>query len=155
MPRLNSPYTLIKKVFDVQHFSNIKESQYNGMKIINASSHGENYIFGVRNTMFFSQEDIDIIYQMSKKEHIHSIIIVTNSKASIKSDIWVKIKNYNIEVWDNEKLNSLLNESSSTLKTSDTSDDTCEIENESTDPIDNTPEVTGLFNNLFDKPTRL
>ena len=125
------------------------------MKIVNASSHGENYIFGVRNTMFFSIEDLDIIHQISQKEHIHSIILVTNSKTYIQSNIWVKAKDYNMEVWDNGKLNSLLNESNSTLKTSDTSDDTCEIDEDSSDPINDTSKNNRIFNNFFDKPDRL
>ena len=125
------------------------------MKIINANAHGENYIFGVRNNMYFSFQDIETIYHISEKEHIHNVIIVTSSKKYIHSSIDVKIKDYNIEVWDNEKLYSLLNESNSTLKTSDTSDDNCEIEEDTSSPINETSKNIGLLDSLFDKPDKL
>ncbi len=151
----SSSSSLLKKVFDVQHFSDIRLIRANGMEIVNASAHGENYIFGIRNNMYFSINDINAIHHISERDHIHNVIIVTSSKTYIRPEIETKIKEYNMEIWDDEKLNSLLDEANSTLKTSDTSDDTCEIEKDSFDPIDDTPEVTGLFDNIFDKPDRL
>ena len=147
--------SLLNKVFEVQHFSDIRTTSYNDMKIINASTHGENYIFGIRNNKYFAYNDIETLHEISKKEHIHSVILVTTFKSYVPSSVLTKVNNYKFEIWDINKLNSLLDESNSTLKTSDTSDDTCDIDENADDPIKNTSEKKGLFDDLFKKPDRL
>lgn len=149
--------TLLSEVFEVQHFSNIKTSSFSDkkMSVIDASSHGENYIFGIRNNTLFLPGEIDLLHKLSEKEHIHNVIIVTSSENFIPSNTLVKIKNYGMEIWNTEKLNSLLNENISTLKTSDTSDDTCDIDENKDDPIDNSPKVNTFLGGLFNKPDRL
>jgi len=151
----NKNTNLLNKVFEVQHFSNISSSYYYDMSIIKANSHGENYIFGIKNNSYFLSTDVDKLYELSSKNHIHNIILITNSQSLVQSNILKKVKNYNMEIWDTEKLNSLLSNSTSTLKTSDTSDDTCKIDKSSYDPIDNTPKSNSLLGGLFNKPDRL
>ena len=78
--------------------------------------------------------------------------------------LYRKIREYNIDVWDAQKLSALATEQSSAtsshkysvLKTSDTSDDKCHIDTNSFDPIqEESLKPHSLFSGLFDKPDHL
>ena len=125
-------------LFTVQNFHNIfNDASIPGILLIKASSHGENYLFAKKtNIINFSITDINTIYDYAQKEHIHNIIIL--QQFNTFSDIMLKkIKEYNIQIWDQNKINSLIHSPSTTsvLNTSDTSDDNCKIDTNYFNPI--------------------
>ena len=149
----NSINSKLNTLFEVQHFSNIsKETLSNGISLIYANTHGENYLFALKNnSSYFSISDIIFLYEKAQKDHIHNVVVLLNSS---NNSILNKAKEYNIQIWDNKKLDSLISLSKTTniLQTSDTSDDTCKIDTNSFEPIQ---EPNSFFKNLFKKPNRL
>lgn len=136
-----------------------------------ADKDGENFIFALKNTSYhFSLKDVATLYEKAEKLHIHNKVLITDYPIDSSSAIYKKIKEYGITVWNSTKLTKLLeNEfndsydttkysskhSSSALTTSDTSDDTCEID-EANDPIqDGTFNTHGIFSFLGNKPDHL
>jgi hypothetical protein len=85
----------------------------------------------------FSIMDINTIYEQAQKAHIHNVIILPLAYSAFSNTMLDKIKKYDIQVWDNNKINSLISSpnSSSVLSTSDTSDDKCHIDTNSFEPI--------------------
>lgn len=163
---LNSSYTLLNRVFLTQQFSNISNVySSSSLSIIRADNNGENYIFGVKkDSSLFSVRDIEKIYTIAQGLHVHTIVIATKMPITSTSSIYRKIREYNIDVWDMQKLTALASEQSSAnsshnysvLKTSDTSDDTCKIDENSFDPIQEEKlKPHSLFSGLFDKPEHL
>lgn len=80
--------------------------------------------------------------------------MILHSNNAINNNLLEKIKEYNIQIWDNKKIDSLISSpsTSSILQTSNTSDDTCKIDNNQFEPIQ---EPTSFWKNLFKKPDRL
>jgi len=152
------PITFIKlnTLFKAQNFHNIvKDSSISGILLITANAHGENFLFAQKNNMVqFSLMDINKIYEYAQRAHIHNIIILPSAYSSFSNTMLEKIKEYNIQIWDNNKINSLINSSntSSILTTSDTSDDKCHIPPNQFNPIQ---EPTSFWKNIFNKPDRL
>lgn len=163
----SSAYTLLYKVFTVQQFSNISNVySTSSLAIVRADNNGENYLFGVKkDSSNFTVQDIEKIYAIAQGLHIHTVVIATKTPITTTSSIYRKIREYNIDVWDIPKLTALSTEKSSAnsshkysvLKTSDTSDDTCSIDTDSFDPIQDESSVktTSLFSGLFKKPDHL
>lgn len=162
----STPYTLLYKIFTVQQFSNISTVySSSSLAIIQADNDGENYVFGVRkDANQFTVSDIEKIYSIAQALHIHTVVIATNIPITNTNSIYRRLKEYNIEVWDNKKLSALASEMSSAnsshnysvLKTSDTSDDTCKIDEDSYNPIQETTlKPHSLFSGIFDKPDHL
>lgn len=162
----SSAYNLLYKVFTVQQFSNISNVySTSGLTIIRADNSGENYVFGVKKDLTaFTVNDIEKIYSIAQGLHVHTIVIATNTPITTTNSIYRRIREYNIEVWDAKKLLALASEMSSAnsshnysvLKTSNTSDDTCKIDTNSYDPIqEETLKPQSLFSGLFRKPDRL
>ncbi len=163
---LGSAYSLLNKVFLVQHFSNISNVySTSSLSIIRADNNSENYVFGVKKDgTLFTVRDIEKIYAIAQGLHIHTIVIAVKTPITSSNSIYRKIREYNIDVWDVQKLAALASEQSSAtsshkysvLKTSDTSDDTCKIDTNSFDPIqEETLKPHSLFSGLFDKPDHL
>ena len=163
---LGSAYSLLNKVFLVQHFSNISNVySTSSLSIIRADKSGENYIFGVKKDgTLFTVRDIEKIYAIAQGLHVHTIVIAVKTPITNTNSIYRKIREYNIDVWDAQKLSALATEKSSAtsshkysvLKTSDTSDDTCKIDKNSFDPIqEETLKPHSLFSGLFDRPDHL
>ena len=130
--------------------------------LITADTHGENYVFAVKNnTTQFNFQDIVSIYEMAQKAHIHNIVVLNHFNMAFYPGVAKKMKEYGIEVWDSNKLNELTGTKSATvtrsvLKTSDTSDDKCNISVSSDDPIQDFGEKKpSIFDRLFQKPDRL
>jgi len=146
----------LNTLFKTQNFHNIiKNTSIPGLLLVEASSHGENYLFAKKNNMIqFSIMDINKIYEQAKKDHIHNIIILPSAYSSFSNTMLNKIKEYNIQIWDQNKINSLISSPSthSILATSDTSDDTCKIDKNQFDPIQ---EPHSFWKNIFKKPDRL
>ena len=146
----------LNALFEAQNFHNItKDISIPGLLLITASSHGENYLFAQKNNMVqFSIMDINTIYERAQKAHIHYIVIFPLAYSTFSNTILEKIKNYGIQIWDNNKINSLIysSNSSSVLSTSDTSDDKCKIDTNSFEPIQ---EPTSFWKDIFNKPDRL
>lgn len=146
----------LKDLFTAQNFHSItKDLSIPGIALTSASSHGENYLFAQKNNMTqFSTMDITAIYEKAQKFHIHNIILLAPSTTSFSSYLLEKIKNYDIKIWDNKKIDSLIYSAynNSVLSTSDTSDDKCKIDSSSFEPIQ---EPTSFWKNLFNKPDRL
>lgn len=145
----------LNTLFEVQNFHDIKaNTSIPGITLINANSHGENYLFAKKTDMFpFSIIDINKIYEQGQKEHIHNIIILQQSH-TFSNILLEKIKEYNIQIWDNSKINSLISSPStnSILPTSNTSDDTCKIDTNQFNPIQ---EPNSFWKNILTKPDRL
>ena len=144
---------LLKK----QRFSEIKTKQLNGnITIISANNLGENFLYAMRNDITsMIPSNIETIYEYSKKEHIHNTIVIVKSlKDGITDNAKNKAKEYNIDVIEgNELIKMLDQEKASILKTSDTSDDTCEIDySQNEDPIS---EKSSILKELFKCPDRL
>lgn len=146
----------LNALFKAQNFHSItKDLSIPGLLIISSSSHGENYLLAQKNNMVqFSTMDIDNIYEKAQKLHIHNIVVLTPSHTSFSNHLLEKIKNYDIKIWDDNKINSLIASSNSTsvLSTSDTSDDKCKIDSNSFEPI---YEPTSFWKKFFTEPDRL
>ena len=146
----------LNALFKAQNFHSItKDLSIPGITLTSASSHGENYLLAQKNNMVqFSTMDIDNIYEKAQKLHIHNIVVLTPSHTSFSNHLLEKIKNYDIKILDDNKINSLIASSNSTsvLSTSDTSDDKCKIDSNSFEPI---YEPTSFWKKFFTKPDRL
>lgn len=124
---------------------------------------GENFIFAVSNTSYpFSYKDICTLYEKAESLHIHNKILITDQTITTSSTLYKKLIEYDITIWNSKKLKSLMNDadsnlsySSSPLKTSDTSDDTCDIDDTPYDPIQdgsfNTHGIFSIFNNKIER----
>lgn len=161
-----TPHNLLYRVLTTQQFSNISNVYSSSrLSIIRADNNGENFVFASkRDNSLFTVADIEKIYSIAQGLHVHTIIIATVQPISTTNSIYRKIREYNIDVWDLQKLTALATEMTSsnsshnysTLRTSDTSDDTCKIDRNSFDPIqEETLKPHSLFSGLFDKPDRL
>lgn len=152
----NIPLNKLNLLFKSQNFHSItKDLSHPGLLLISASSHGENYLFAQKNNMSqFSTTDINTIYDKAQKSHIHNIVVLTSSSSTFSTTLLEKINSYNIQIWDNNKINSLIysSNSKSVLSTSDISDDKCKIDTNSFEPIQ---EPTSFWKNFFNKPDRL
>lgn len=140
-----------------KRFSEIKTKQLKGnIIIITADNLGENFLYAMRKDITsILPSNIETIYEYSKKSHIHNTIVVVKSlNNGITVEAKDKAKEYNLDVIEGSKLIKMLNqENASILKTSDTSDDTCEIDySQNEDPISNKPSI---LKNLFKGPDRL
>lgn len=148
--------TKLTKLLKEQRFSEIKTKQLNGnITIITADNLGENFLYAIKNNITsIISSDIETIYEYSKKAHIHNTIIVKSLKKGITTDAENKAKEYNLDVIEESELIKMLNqEKASILKTSDTSDDTCEIDySQNEDPISN---KSSILQKLFKGPDRL
>lgn len=162
----NNNMALFYEVIKSQGFSNVKtiynESNYVCLK---ADLHGENFLFEVKNNLTpVGVTEINKLYHTAKSYHIHNCILVFSNN-QINSEVMRKIEDYNIQLWDTKKLQSLLDIQTtdikgntykqSVLQTSNTSDDKCKIES-SYEPIqDYTNMKHSVFGSLFNKPDRL
>lgn len=149
--------TKLLKLLKIQRFSEIKTRQLNGdITIITANNLGENFLYAMKNGISsIIPSNIETIYQYSKKAHIHNTIVVVKSlKNGIIENAKNKAKEYNLDVIEeNELIKKLNQENVSILKTSDTSDDTCNIDySKNEDPIYNKPSI---LTKLFKGPDRL
>lgn len=149
--------TKLTKLLKEQRFSEIKTKQLNGnITIITANNLGENFLYAMRNDMTsINPSNIETIYEYSKKAHIHNTIVVVKSlKGGITDNAESKAKEYDLDVVEgNELIKMLDQEKASILKTSDTSDDTCEIDySQNEDPIS---EKSSILKELFKGPDRL
>ena len=146
-------YPKLDMLFKKEHFSNISKELTSTMNFISASNRGDNYLFAIKRTSYpCSLFDITAIYEKAQKDHIHNVILLT--KTTLSKNILDKLKEYDIQVWDNNKLDSLIftTESTSILQTSDTSDDNCHIEPEQIDAIQ---EPKSFLENFLEKPSKL
>ena len=149
--------TKLIKLLKEQRFSEIKTKQLNGnITIVTADNLGENFLYAMRNDITtILPSNIETIYEYSKKAHIHNtIVVVKSSKNGINAEAKSKAAEYNLDVIEGSELIKMLNkENASILKTSDTSDDTCEIDySQNEDPISNKPSI---LKKLFKGPDRL
>lgn len=163
----SSTKSLLQQVFEAQEFSNISTVYSTStFEMIKADRSGENYLFGIRKDSYgFTSSNITTLYEVAQRSHIHSVVIVTYTPIGNASPIYRLIKNYNIDVWDYKKLLNLTESfdattdtsyTDSVLQTSDTSDDTCKINTESYDPIqEGSPQTHSIFSGLFDRPEKL
>lgn len=163
---LNTPGKLLAQVFKAQGFANLKTVYSTStLNIVRADANGENYLFAYRNDIYIpSLTDITKLHDFAKKLHIHSAVLVSYNPIPNTHASYRKVREYNIDVWDASKMMHLsrafdaetqIGTAHHILKTSDTSDDTCEIDTSSYDPIQETPVSTNIFSGLFNKPDRL
>lgn len=150
--------TKLMELLKKKRFSEIKTKQLNGnITIITADNLGENFLYAMRNDITsILPSNIETIYEYSKKVHIHNTIVVVKSlKNGITAEAEAKAREYNLDVIEESELIKMLDqENASILKTSDTSDDTCEIDySQNEDPISN--KKTSILKQLFKGPDRL
>lgn len=134
----NLAFTIMSTI--TSYFNNAKTVYSDSnITLYTGDKFGNNFILAVKpNSTAFSSLDISTLYEKATQLHIHNKIIVTDIPLN-SSTTYRKLKEYEIEIWNSNKLNSFLvsNTSTSPLQTSDTSDDTCDIEEDSNDPIQN------------------
>jgi hypothetical protein len=140
-----------------KEFSEIKTKQLSGnITIVTANNLGENFLYAMKNDITsIIPVNIETINEYLKKVHIHNAIIVVKSlKNGITIEADSKAKEYNFDiVEENELIKILSQENTPILKTSDTSDDTCEIDySQNEDPISDKPSI---LKKLFKGPDRL
>ncbi len=173
----------LNKALENNQFTNKKTLVVNSYyKIIKADTHGENYVFAVTNdNARFNELDIKSIYEVAQKLHIHNIVIINQFKTQYPNNVLKIIEECEMEIWDLDKLNTLAgisntndspkaentsirNELSrqtptitkSVLRTSNTSNDKCDINTDLDDPIQDFSEThTSILKRLFRKPDRL
>lgn len=159
----NSISNLFISVLKNKQFSNIHKTYIDSNIVIyQADNDGENFIFLLKNnSMPLSLKDIEFFYEKAVKFHIHNKVVVT-SLINDSSPIYKKIREYEIDIWDTNKLQNLSKSknnsisSSSILKTSDTSNDTCKIDPYQNNPIQNGKSNTHSLLSIFgNKPDRL
>lgn len=149
--------TKLIELLKEKRFSEIKTKQLDGnITIITADNLGENFLYAMKNDIIsILPINIETIYEYSKKVHIHNTIVVVKSlKDGITDEAKDKAKEYDLDVIEGSELIKMLNqENASILKTSDTSDDTCEIDySQNEDPISN---KSSILKKLFKGPDRL
>lgn len=122
---------------------------------------GENFLFAIKNSLSpFSLQDVEKLYEKAEKLHIHNKILITDFPIDNTIITPKKLKEYEIDIWNSKKLASISTPNtsstydSSALKTSDTSDDDCYIEEDLNDPIQDgtfhTHSIFSVFNNKVD-----
>lgn len=166
------------------YFSNVEKVYTTAsMSLYKADRSGENFLFAIKNNSNpVTLSDLTTLYEIAEKYHIHNKVFVTEYQINNSSVLYKKIKEYEIQVWnsatiakftsytdttnnyinplkDKIKMSTSFNSSSQTsfspIKTSDTSDDKCEIE-EAFDPIQEGAFKThGIFSIFRDKPDHL
>lgn len=101
--------TLLNKALRNQEFTNIKTIFTSpAMNFVTGDANGENFIFAFKNNNIqFNINELTTLYEKAQKMHIHNIVIINSSKAGFSNMIQQKISDYNIEVWDLNKLSSL------------------------------------------------
>ncbi len=144
-----SPTRLIS-ILQRQGFHNFAILQQNQSHYyMKAELHGDNYLFKViKENATLSHITIQALMEYATKNHYHNIVLIPGN--ALISDMAKKcIAEYNIDVWNQAKLNELFKTqgTSSVIKNSLTND-TCKIE-ESDDPIQNGTKATTILGNLF------
>ena len=65
-------------------------------------------MFAIKNnSISFSLNDINTIYEKAERLHIHNRIIITDFPISSSSTISEKLQEYGIEVWNRNKLKNI------------------------------------------------
>lgn len=159
----------IKRYFSMysRYLSNVELLYSEGSILLyTADKSGENFIFAVKNDATpITTKEVTLLYEKAEKYHIHNRILITDTPIDTSSPVYRKLVEYRLDVWNSSKLRELINSevrsgtvmaTASALKTSDTSNDTCDIEEEANDPIqDGTLHTHGIFSFLGNKPDKL
>ncbi len=145
-----------------ENFSNVSipYSDYN-ITLFKGDKSGENFLFAIKNNPSpFSLQDIETLYEKSQRLHIHNRVLITDFPINNTTITQKRLKEYEIDIWNSAKLTKISTPStsstyeSSTLKTSDISDDTCQIDENLDDPIKDgalhTHSIFSIFNNKVD-----
>lgn len=155
-----SSYGSAQKVIRTK-FSNVSipYSDYS-LTLCRGDKSGENFLFAIKNNFSpFSLQDVEKLYEKAEKLHIHNKILITDFPINNTIITPRKLKEYEIDIWNSQKLASISTSNSSTyessaLKTSDTSDDNCYIVEDLDDPIQegalHTHSIFSIFNNKVD-----
>ncbi len=156
-----SSYSSAQKVIRTK-FSNVSipYSDYS-LTLCRGDKSGENFLFAIKNSFSpFSLQDVEKLYERAEKLHIHNKILITDFPIDNTIITTKKLKEYEIDIWNSQKLASISTPNtsstydSSALKTSDTSDDNCYIEEDLEDPIQDgtfhTHSIFSIFNNKVD-----
>lgn len=144
-------------------FSNVSipYSDYS-LTLCRGDKSGENFLFAIKNSFSpFSLQDIEKLYEKAEKLHIHNKILITDFPIDNTTITQKKLKEYEIDIWNSKKLASISEPhasspyDSSALKTSDTSDDNCYIEEDLDDPIQDgtfhTHSIFSIFNSKIER----
>lgn len=163
--KISNPLTLFNNVIKAKNFSNVVRIYSNGyMNIFTADTDGENFIIGFNNSLKLpSTMDISTLNDKAAKMHIHNIVYITAIPIPETTITYKIMKKYSIDIWDQQKIDSFIygdlsgsytssvSSNTSVLKTSNTSDDTCDIDTNSNDPIQDGALHTHSLFSIFDK----
>lgn len=154
-------YTLYKKYNTSSYFNLVSLLQKQGFRNLliiqqnqtnywlRADFHGDNYLFNViKGNSAISDTILHPFIEYATKNHFHNLILVPGN--SIISSISQKtISEYQIEIWNQEKINELSHQEnpSAIVKTSPVHD-SCKIE-PSEDPIQDGTKANSVWGNLF------
>lgn len=142
------------------YFSNVEKigNTSANMTFYRGDKAGENFLLAIKYwNIPLSNLDISAMYDVAQKFHLHSKIIFTNENINMNPSLVKKLKEYDVQVMNSADFKNLINGSNtvSVLKTSDTSDDDCPID-ESTNPIKYEKSgVRSILSFFRDKPERL
>ena len=142
-----------------KYFSNLQMVlNTSNITLYKGDKSGENFLIAVKySSTPTSNLELAKVYEISEKFHIHNKILLSNENIASNPSLDKKLREYDIRVLNSSSFQKLINnsESLSVLETSDTSDDTCDID-ESTSPIKyekfNVHSILSFFRN---KPDRL
>lgn len=149
---LTSNYnTILKSYFDrllVIH-------QDSNVTLYSADKDAENFLIETTSlNRPITASDIMTLVKAAQKNHIHNKIIITNFPIDSTLKNSKTFKESEIMVWNSATVASLVKDLNSELRTSDTSDDTCKIDTDSNDPIQDgafsTHGIFSIFNNKVD-----
>ena len=151
-----------------RYFSNLEKISISStMTLYKGDKSAENFLIAVKSLSTpISDDDMLRIYDTAEKFHLHNKILFTNENTKNNTNLIKKLKAYDIQVLNYSDIQKLINniiipsnlktssnsKTTSILKTSDTSDDKCEIE-EPNNPIQY--KDSGFFSFLRNKPDRL
>lgn len=151
--KYNNSSMKITSILQNKGFSNISTIRQNASSYwMSANFHGDNYLFEVmRPGCNVSNFSIHSLGEFATKSHYHNIILIPGNSA-ISSKARPVLSQYNIQIWDNNKLNGFSTQSrekvaSSVIKTSEIHD-TCKIDTPD-DPIQDGTKANSVWRNFF------
>ena len=141
------------------YFSNVQKIfNTSNMSLYKGDKSGENFLLAIKSSpTLISKLDLSTIYDIAEKNHIHNKILFSDEYINPNSSLYKTLEMYEIQILNNYDFKRLVSnaDSLSVLKTSNTSDDNCTID-ESTNPIQYEKNTSyGILSFFKNKPDRL
>ena len=141
------------------YFSNVQKIySTSNMSLYKGDKSGENFLLAIKfSSNPTSKLDLSTIYDIAEKNHIHNKILFSDEYINPNSLLYKTLESYEIQILSNYDFQKLTCNSDflSVLRTSNTSDDNCNID-ESTNPIQYEKNTSyGILSFFKSKPDRL